>query len=171
MLVKCICTNCAGHLEFEEENAGESIDCPHCGFKTTLFLPGSEEEAELAGRVRQREFRKRLICLVSGLVLVGGIGYAVYHWGVPWVQSVVPGVESTLGALLVLALFCFMLPFAVVWLVFPVIVFFQFRKMTQVLEQLVERSQPTAVDEEADDMLSTTDDSQAELAKAARVEV
>ena len=46
MLTKCICTNCAGHLEFEEENAGEKIKCPHCGFETTLFLPGDEPETE-----------------------------------------------------------------------------------------------------------------------------
>ena len=44
MLTKCICTYCAGHLEFEEENAGEKIKCPHCGFETTLFLPGQEPD-------------------------------------------------------------------------------------------------------------------------------
>jgi hypothetical protein len=43
MLIKCICVNCAGHLEFEEENLGEKIDCPHCGFETTLAVPGTEE--------------------------------------------------------------------------------------------------------------------------------
>src|SRR6266436_22576 len=39
MLIKCICTNCAGHLEFEEESAGETIECPHCHFETVLYLP------------------------------------------------------------------------------------------------------------------------------------
>jgi len=35
----CSCTNCGEHLEFDPENAGETITCPHCGKQTVLFLP------------------------------------------------------------------------------------------------------------------------------------
>jgi DNA-directed RNA polymerase subunit RPC12/RpoP len=154
MLVKCICTNCAGHLEFEQENAGESIACPHCGFQTTLRLPGTEEaDSELVALFRKRMWRARLIALAAVVLVVGGFGYALYRWGVPWVEGLIPSIESTTVALLVLVLFCFILPFAFLWLIFPLLVVGQLRKMNDVLEQIAEASaseepEPEAAEEQ-----------------------
>jgi uncharacterized protein YbjQ (UPF0145 family) len=39
MMTKCTCNSCSTILEFEEEHAGETIVCPHCGAETTLFFP------------------------------------------------------------------------------------------------------------------------------------
>lgn len=39
MNVKCECQNCHGHLQFDSEGIGLTIDCPHCGAKTQLYLP------------------------------------------------------------------------------------------------------------------------------------
>jgi hypothetical protein len=39
MLVKCLCNNCSGHLEFESSEAGQRVDCPHCGMETVLYVP------------------------------------------------------------------------------------------------------------------------------------
>jgi predicted RNA-binding Zn-ribbon protein involved in translation (DUF1610 family)/type II secretory pathway pseudopilin PulG len=36
---KCNCTTCSGHIEFEVENAGQTVTCPHCGIETLLFIP------------------------------------------------------------------------------------------------------------------------------------
>ena len=35
----CTCNVCSGRLEFEGANAGETIQCPHCGVDTLLFVP------------------------------------------------------------------------------------------------------------------------------------
>lgn len=35
----CTCNNCSGHLEFEASHASETIQCPHCGLDTVLFIP------------------------------------------------------------------------------------------------------------------------------------
>lgn len=35
----CPCNNCSGKLEFESAHAGETIQCPHCGMETVLFIP------------------------------------------------------------------------------------------------------------------------------------
>src|SRR5262249_25589567 len=36
---RCICSVCSGHLEFDSDLAGETIQCPHCGMPTILFIP------------------------------------------------------------------------------------------------------------------------------------
>lgn len=38
-LVTCACNNCSEHLQFELQQAGQRIDCPHCGMETLLFVP------------------------------------------------------------------------------------------------------------------------------------
>ena len=141
MLVKCICTNCAGHLEFEEENAGESIACPHCGFDTTLTLPGTEEHAaELLATLRKLALRRRVIWSAAAVLVLAAFGYVLYHWGVPWIQDLVPEIESTVMAVVVLILLCLMLPFAILWLIFPVLLFFQLRRLIQLLVEIAESS-------------------------------
>jgi len=37
--VKCSCNNCSEHLQFELQDAGKRIDCPHCGMETLLYVP------------------------------------------------------------------------------------------------------------------------------------
>jgi hypothetical protein len=38
MMVKCNCTSCSGHLEFDEEHLGVTIQCPHCGSEVELYI-------------------------------------------------------------------------------------------------------------------------------------
>lgn len=38
--VKCLCIHCGGAIEFDEDAAGQEFDCPHCGKKTWVDLPG-----------------------------------------------------------------------------------------------------------------------------------
>jgi hypothetical protein len=139
MLVKCICTNCAGHLEFEEENAGETIACPHCGFETVLTLPGTETLApELLALSRRRALRRRLAPLLVAFFILAGFGYVLYRWGVPWIEDVLPSIDSTGKAIVVLLLGCALAPFALFWLVFPILLFFQIRKGTELLSRIAE---------------------------------
>ena len=41
MDAKCTCNSCGGHLEFDASLAGETIQCPHCGINTALFIPAT----------------------------------------------------------------------------------------------------------------------------------
>lgn len=45
--VKCGCQFCSGSIEFESEHAGETINCPHCGMETMLFIPPSQRTAKI----------------------------------------------------------------------------------------------------------------------------
>jgi hypothetical protein len=40
----CPCNNCSEHLEFDSANEGETVQCPHCGMDTVLFIPQAEVE-------------------------------------------------------------------------------------------------------------------------------
>src|SRR4051812_48599978 len=95
MLIKCICTNCAGHLEFEEENAGEEIECPHCGFDTKLFLPGTEPElSERLGFLQKLLARRKPLLSGVAVFLLAGISFALYHWVLPSLKDWLPYTES-----------------------------------------------------------------------------
>ncbi len=143
MLVKCICTNCAGHLEFEEENAGQKIDCPHCGFETTLFLPGTRQPDEILESLAKRFIRRRRLEWTLGTVgALGVLCWALYRWGLPLVQDLFPSVESKVICGLILALFCLVIPCACFWLVLPIFVFFQSRKLMRVLGQIEANLRP-----------------------------
>jgi hypothetical protein len=139
MLIKCICTNCAGHLEFEEENAGETIPCPHCGFETVLSLPGTNEvDPEMLGRNRRRALRRLMPAAFAVLLVLGGFGFALYHWAAPWVEENVPLADSTAKAIIFLLIACAILPFLLLWLVFPVLLLFYFRRGTDLLTEIAQ---------------------------------
>lgn len=141
MLVKCICTNCAGHLEFEEENAGERIPCPHCGFETALTLPGAktEEEPKQEYLVIPKELLQKWLLRGAVVILAAGLGgWALYRWGVPWIQERYVEIESTTVAMLVLIALCVAVPFVLCWLILPVLLFFQLQQLNRSVAQLAE---------------------------------
>src|ERR1700674_2712822 len=116
MLVKCFCTNCAGHLEFEEENAGQKIKCPHCGFDTVLFLPGAEPPGDRLPTFTQKLLRRRwLICAGGGAVLIAAVAWALYQWGLPFVENLLPFDTSKVVSVLVLVLICLLVPLVLTW--------------------------------------------------------
>ena len=39
--VTCHCEHCGGGVEFDDNHAGESVACPHCGAETTLNVPSA----------------------------------------------------------------------------------------------------------------------------------
>src|SRR5437588_5328455 len=90
MIVKCFCTNCAGHLEFEEENAGQKIECPHCGFDTVLFLPGAEPPDGSVSALPQKRLLRRRLIWAGAAVFAGAVGWGLYQWGLPFVESLLP---------------------------------------------------------------------------------
>src|SRR5262245_54696145 len=136
MLVKCVCNCCAGHLEFEEENAGEQIDCPHCGFETTLFLPGDEPAATPAPAIaRLLRFRKQIFA-GAAVLLVAAIGWVAWKWGLPFVRGLLPDETSTFAALLILLLGCLVSLGLLLWLAMPVFALVYGRKLIRVLSQI-----------------------------------
>src|SRR5438270_7271826 len=144
MLTKCICTNCAGHLEFEEENAGEKIKCPHCGFETTLFLPGDEPETEespgSAGRLAR--LKRPLIIAAAVLIVLAGLGYCLNRWVLPPLKLWLPYTESPVLPVIILAIGCLGVLLIIAWTVFPVLMFLEMRKLTSTLQGIEASGRP-----------------------------
>ncbi len=143
MLVKCICTNCAGHLEFEKENAGEKIKCPLCGFETVLFLPGAERpEAQLASLTRKLQVQQRFVFCLGCLIGSGAIAWVLYGWVVPTVAAWLPDNDSRIAPVLLTAALCVTIPLLLAWLVLPFLLFCQARRCVALLEQIEENLRP-----------------------------
>lgn len=70
--VKGECRQCAGHLEFPADAAGETIKCPHCGQPTKLVTPVSSNKVNSS-------IRMRLGIVMAALVFVASSA-AVYLW-------------------------------------------------------------------------------------------
>ena len=144
MLVKCICTNCAGHLEFEEENAGERIACPHCGFKTRLSMPGDdrEHEDEVLAFVRRRILVKRLKLAGASSLILAAAGYCIHRWLIPWMLDTWPSISSETAAWVWLIAGLLALPFALGWLVLPLFVMWQIRHLHRLIATMSEAKEP-----------------------------
>jgi predicted nucleic acid-binding Zn-ribbon protein len=161
MLIKCICTNCAGHLEFEEENAGEKIDCPHCGFDTTLFVPGSEEHEEVMAAALQRRKRRQLMWWGGLVLMLAGLGYALRQWALPLVRGFLPE-DSVVLPYVVLVLLCFAVPLLLAWGLLPIVLFVQLRNLIGVVSEIeanTRRPEPEAEETEAADELEESSES------------
>jgi hypothetical protein len=144
MLIKCICKSCAGHLEFEEENAGQKIKCPHCGFDTTLYLPGAERaEAALATLNHKLRLQKLLLLGLAAVLVLGGLGWCLYHWGMPVIESQFPSVESPVLRVLMLMAFCLALPLLMMWLLLPIFLFLAWRRFLRLVASIEQHLRPT----------------------------
>jgi hypothetical protein len=66
---KCRCQNCGGHIEFPTEGAGQTVNCPHCGWATVLT-------AEKAPALPQRKPVLLLVLGLVGVAMVVGSGLA-----------------------------------------------------------------------------------------------
>ena len=52
----CTCNTCSAHLEFDPANAGTTIQCPHCGMETVLFIPQVAVERTTADIVERTTY-------------------------------------------------------------------------------------------------------------------
>jgi hypothetical protein len=162
MLVKCICTNCAGHLEFEEENVGEVIQCPHCGFDTALFLPGSEPvDPESIRMARRAKLRRRVLWIVGPVILLAVLVFAAIKWVLPVVQDVLPSTVGTVGAVLVMVLGGLGLVGLALWVLFPIFVFLESRKITELLARIEINLRPTRTVQVGEEELETAEETEA----------
>ena len=119
MLAKCPCQNCGAHIEFDagqfeqsgatsHRRLGQTVDCPHCGKATQLYLnvadfiaPKLTREKSSIFHTRQfwfiliavvlfaafffimREFGEQAIN-VAGVVIPGALGIALLILGLYW---------------------------------------------------------------------------------------
>jgi DNA-directed RNA polymerase subunit RPC12/RpoP len=140
MFITCECNHCSGHIEFEAENAGETVACPHCGLDTVLFI-----RRRPAPPPRKRFFdrpSKRAIWLAVAIVATTALVIVGARVIEPVIETVLPAIGSVLGLVLALVVCVLVIMWAVLWILFPVFVYFQLRKTILLLTQIEANSRP-----------------------------
>lgn len=79
MTAKTSCQQCGVHIEFEVENAGETVPCPSCGQQTTLLLPSKPATGQPAPVKTKQNSQPMLIIVstVAGILVVCLIGFGL----------------------------------------------------------------------------------------------
>jgi hypothetical protein len=67
--LKGACQNCGNNIEFPEAGLGSTVECPHCGQRTALVLPGGP------GRFLRKMPGLRLPILIGGAVVLAAMGF------------------------------------------------------------------------------------------------
>lgn len=129
---KCKCRHCDGSIEFEREHAGESAECPHCGIETELFIPAEMPSTRAQLKVWKRRWLLPLAA-VCGLGLIVAALNKLFNTQPEMVGQLFGGV---LGAVVFLAAAFLVLLWAILWIIFPVFVYYGMRRMEKLLTQI-----------------------------------
>jgi len=139
MLVKCNCNNCSAHLEFESTDAGRVIVCPTCGIETKLYVPGSALNQPSTNPKQQKNNKLKFGIIAAGsLMFVGLVSLLIVNW-----DKIIPPMSKVFGgtvvAVFMAILAVFVLIWAVLWIIFPVFVYYQLNELIK-LQRQIERN-------------------------------
>ena len=139
--MKTECQHCGGHIEFDDDSAGLDSQCPHCGRQTRLAagihhitdhsLPPPIQRVPPVWRRRWFALALIAISLVTFGAVVA-VCWVKFRLG-PLLAQFIPGVA---GILISLAVLVVVMVWAVLWIVFPVFMYFDNRRIIQLLEQI-----------------------------------
>jgi len=139
MLVKCNCNNCSAHLEFDSASAGTVIVCPKCGIETQLYVPVNPSNQQLPKSNKlKRDNLKFGIITAGGVMVVGLVSLLIIYWHQiihPLAEVLGGTAAAVVGTVLALAV----IVWAVLWIVFPVFVYYQLNELIK-LQRLIERN-------------------------------
>src|SRR5689334_2039213 len=79
--LKCSCEKCGAHIEFPADGIGVTVDCPHCGQKTTLYADDPGIAVTSSGKSTLKTPKKLPAVVVSVLlvIILAGAGVALYR--------------------------------------------------------------------------------------------
>ena len=102
-----------------------------------MYIPGTERvEAELATLNRKLRSQKFLLFGLAVVLVLGGLGWCLYHWGIPIIENQFPSVDSPLLRVLILAAFCLGLPLLLLWLLLPIFLFLEWRRFLRLVARI-----------------------------------
>jgi len=136
--MKCLCNNCSGEILFEEGQEGQTVACLHCELDTVLYRkietplssPASEEptspkKTSRAVDKRVNELLNKPSIELPNIVGAGSIIIVlVFVFAGLINHNSGPGLELGAG-ILGFTLAVVSLVFAIIWIVFPLVVYFQ----------------------------------------------
>lgn len=129
MFVKCPCSNCSNHLEFDQEHAGESVACPSCGIDTVLFIPKTVPPAT---RVKKWTVKEVALKILPVFGITAGIAFALFAFSAVDERSGGRALPMLGTVLLYLAAFIV----AVLWFIFPLFMYVKMDKVIKLLKDI-----------------------------------
>jgi uncharacterized membrane protein len=133
MIAKCQCHLCQNAIEFEVENAGASIPCPHCGELTVLALPAKKP----ALRSSQSGGGKVPWKLLVGMAAV--VALLAFIYGMTRsekLQAVAEAFGIAGGGIIMMALVVVAFLIVLLWILFPVFVYFAIGRMEKIMREI-----------------------------------
>ena len=124
--LKSSCDHCGDNIEFPEENLGDSVNCPHCGAQISLNI---KVRALMTDRP-ERDFRwLKKSLLVVALALVGAfvIGLIIWIDHNEFLEKEFNGLGGLTGFFVGMAAVAFAVVLALLWILFPVFVYYELR--------------------------------------------
>lgn len=131
MITVCPCQVCSEKIEFDADSAGQTTACPHCNADTLLFIPSGGRPASGSPRSKNRRLLTAL-ALGSGLLVL--LLLVLGRFSI--LNELVLLTGSTAMAIGALVVAVLVLVWAVLWIVFPVFVYFLLRRQSELLEQI-----------------------------------
>lgn len=130
MISKTTCQHCEQHIEFDVEAAGQFVACPTCGKQTRLLLPNLAGIGKPTPPAKSKAlgWKEALGCfLVGGMIIAIVVKIVIDNPEAPAIfggtaAAIIGGV---LGGIL-----------TVLWLAFPVFVYFGIKRICRLLEQI-----------------------------------
>lgn len=134
MKVACNCQLCSKPIEFDSADAGKVAACPSCGMETQLYLVQKNFQAmtERAKAPKQSGGSRGVLGLVAAIVMVAilAVIFGAFARGGSEGGALVAGGVATIVA----GVFVFVL--AVLWILFPMFVYFALGRIEGVLRQI-----------------------------------
>ena len=160
--MKCLCNNCSGEILFEMGQEGQTVACLHCELDTVLYCkieptPPNEPSAAFTSpnpKTVRRVDRERNELLnkpsieLPNIVGAGSI-ILVFVFVFAGLINLNGGPGTGLGAgFLGFTLAVFSLVFAILWIVFPLVVYFQLDHIVKLLQHMARKSEKSKPDDE-----------------------
>lgn len=139
---KCACQMCNAHLEFETARAGETATCPHCNLDTILFIPRTNPGKPRPDFIpASRALPKRVkvyIAIGTLLAIIGALAFKYQQT----IIHIMGAAGIAAGGLVAIAIFVFCLFVAVLWIIFPLFVYFGMERQEKILRAIERNTRP-----------------------------
>ena len=134
MISKTTCQHCDQHIEFDVEAAGQFVACPNCGQQTRLIIPGASSTGVASAfppKNKPKIPTKTWIVLAWVLVVSALVACAV-KVSTQYPEALGQFGGGVVGIIAMVAIAVW----AILWITFPVFVFFKMGEMLKVMRQI-----------------------------------
>lgn len=142
----CSCNHCGDSIEYDGAHAGQTTACPICGLDTVLPVPMATLTPRAVNAPSQDRSIRRLLAwfhrhrwriAITTIALLFATVVIVAVWKAPEAAALI-GIGGAVDVIqiigLVIAALLFVL--AIMWILFPVVVYFQLRDANRLLYRI-----------------------------------